>query len=116
MVPFGYHLVEHGPEVRTVLGQLYAVGLVYYLSLLPASRFRLQWREDGAWPYALWTVAAIGLLQAAIHWGGSLTSTVLAWCGFAGFVVLGALAVANVILLPRAVRQALTRPRLSAVS
>jgi len=38
MVPFGYHLVPQNGVLRTLTGQLFAVGLVCYLSLLPTAR------------------------------------------------------------------------------
>jgi hypothetical protein len=48
-------------------------------------------------------VASLGVLQVAVHVGGPLSGSVLAWLGFAGLIALGGLVVANGILLPVAV-------------
>jgi len=46
VVAFGYHLVPQNGMLRTLTGQLFAVGLVCYLSLLPASRLAF-WKDGG---------------------------------------------------------------------
>ena len=58
MVPFGYHLVPQNASLRTLTGQLFAVGLVGYLWLLPAS-FSIAWGSlrSTHWP-AIWCSSA----------------------------------------------------------
>ena len=42
MAPFGYHAVPENGEIRMLTGQLFAVGVVYFLSL------PLLMRQEGA--------------------------------------------------------------------
>jgi uncharacterized membrane protein len=143
MVPFGYHLVPQNGTIRTLTGQLFAVGLVGYLSLLPSSRLPRHKAHCGAKGgtslsaakgvfcgtttpfvpqgvppknrqviltrcliYAAASLAAVGLVQAAVHWGGQCTAVALGWCGLAGLLVLGALTLANLVLMAQTVLRA----------
>jgi len=105
MVPFGYHLVPQNGLIRTLTGQLFAVGLIGYLGLLPASRLRLWQEEDTRTSWACFgsVLVSLGVLQVAVRVGGPFSGAVLAWLGFAGLIVLGGLVIANGILLPVAV-------------
>lgn len=111
MVPFGYHLVPHGGDVRMLTGQLFAVGLVGYLSLLPLGRRHLQQPSGrrASWGYALGVAASTAILFWAVHRGGPIVGIVLAWVGLAGFVALTALVIANLVLLPSAVWRSVPR-------
>ncbi|OHB83339.1 MAG: hypothetical protein A2V98_21520 [Planctomycetes bacterium RBG_16_64_12] len=111
MVPFGYHLVPQNAVLRTLTGQLFSVGLVSYLSLLPASRLGLFEKEDkgSSWAYAAGVLASLVILQAAVHTGGRPAGVVLAWLGFLGLLALAALVTANLALLPGAIWRG-TRP------
>lgn len=114
MVPFGYHLVPQNGVLRTLTGQLFAVGLVCYLSLLPTSRMAF-WREGGkrAWPaYGVCVLGSVAVLQVVVHAGGRLAGVVIAWLGLAGLVVLVMLVLANVVLLVEATWRALRRTAL----
>ena len=109
MVPFGYHLVPQNGAIRTLTGQLFAVGLVCYLSLLPSSRWTS--RQDGdkhrSLAYAVCVLGSLAVLQAAVHAGGRLVGELLAWLGLFGFVALALLVAANIVLLPQAIWRAL---------
>jgi len=105
MVPFGYHLVPQNAALRTLTGQLFAVGLVGYLSLLPASRLGLPENANrhGLWAYVVGVLLSLGILQACVHVGGRPVGVVLAWLGFSGLLALAVLVAVNLVLLPGAV-------------
>jgi hypothetical protein len=99
MVPFGYHLVPHGASVRTVTGQLFALGLVYYLSLLPTSRLGLRVKENGTGPYAVWVAVSVAALQVAVHVEAGGAGVLLTVFGGVGLLVLATLLVVNLLVL-----------------
>jgi uncharacterized membrane protein len=102
MAPFGYHLIPQSAELRTLTGQLFAFGLVYYLMPLPAGRLGL-WQPSSlsdARGYYVACLATLPLLQLGVHLGGARTNIFLSWVGFAGFVLYAALAAANLVLVP----------------
>ncbi len=101
MIPFGYHLVPQNGEVRTLTGAVFAVGLLYFLSLEPASRLR-PWRETGNRSVAAYVVASLAagpVVLLAVRARSASLNPVLAWAGAAGFLLFTALALANVVLL-----------------
>jgi hypothetical protein len=115
MVPFGYHLLPQNGEIRTLLGQLFAVGLVGYLALLPASL--AGWRYRGnrwTWGYGLGVLASLAALQWAVHARFVLAGEVLAWLGLTGLAVLVLLGIANLVLIPWVLWRAVRRARAAA--
>lgn len=113
MAPFGYHWVAQNGAVRTLTGQLFAFGLVYYLMLNPAAQLGLwkESRKERPLLYALGGLLSLAALQLAVHWGGLATGVALAWTGFAGLLIYAALVLANFAALPRAVWGLLHRPQ-----
>ena len=111
MIPFGFHLVPQGGELRTLTGQLFAAGLVCFLALNPALRWR-PWDGTSGNPRAYWAalLAGLPLLLLAVHWESGLAVPVLAWLGVAGFLGFAALALANLALLSLPVWHRLHRP------
>jgi uncharacterized membrane protein len=104
MAPFGYHLVAQTGELRMLTGQVFAIGLVYYLMLLPSDRWA-NWQKLAPRKVAnyfalggLWIV----LLQFAVIWGGPRTNELLSWAGFGGLAIYGILVVLNVLLVATA--------------
>jgi uncharacterized membrane protein len=113
MAPFGYHWVAQNGAIRTLTGQLFAFGLVYYLMLNPAAQLGI-WKHDRrerVLLYALGGLVSIAVLQFAVHRGGIATGTALAWTGFAGLLIYAALILANFVALPRAIWGLLRRPQ-----
>ncbi len=111
MVPFGYHLVPQNALIRTLTGQLFAFGLVYYLVLNPAAQLNV-WGRNGPGnlrAYIFWILGSIGALQIAVHAGGVRTGAALAWVGFAGLLGCAALAITNLVLLPPTMQRLLRR-------
>ena len=111
MVPFGYHLLAQNGEIRMLTGQLFAIGLVYYLTLLPADYWH-RWREPLAHSvpgYFAAGVVPVLLLQTIVIWGGSRTNAVLSWLGFAGLLLYALLVIVNLLLLAGNVRELLSR-------
>lgn len=111
MIPFGFHLAPQGGELRTLTGQLFAAGLVCFLALNPALRWR-PWDGTSGNPRAYWAalVAGLPLLLLAVHWESGLAAPLLAWLGVAGFLGFAALALANLALLSLPVWHRLHRP------
>ena len=118
MVPFGYHLVPQNGALRTLTGQLFAAGLVGYLALLPAARWRCRPEDDrrGSRAYAAGLFGSLLVLQGLVHLGRRPTGIVLSWLGLLGLVVLAVLVAANGLLLPAAVWRALRRKPVSTAS
>jgi uncharacterized membrane protein len=111
MPPFGYHVFPQNAEVRTLTGQLFAFGLIYYLTLLPADRLQSKKRDPAQdlLSYAIAGLVTLPLLQLAVHLGGLRTNEVLSWIGFSGLVVYAMLVAANLMLLPPALWSILRR-------
>jgi len=111
MIPFGYHWVAQTGEERTLTGQLFAFGLIYYLTLLPADRLP-KWKalwECNSQSYLVGAVLILLTLQVDIAWGGLRTNAMLAWLGTTGLVLYAFLALANVLLLVLLAWQSLRR-------
>ena len=113
MAPFGYHWVAQNGTLRTLAGQLFAFGLIYFLALNPAAQFGLWKNSDREHlaHYALGGLLGIAALQLAVHRGGTATGVVLAWLGFAGLLVYAALVLVNFVVLPWAIWGFFRRPQ-----
>lgn len=105
MVPFGYHLVPQAGEVRTLTGFVFAIGLVYFLLLVPAVWLRLRLSEH-ARGYLAGMFAAAPALMIAIHFGGAVAAMVLSGLSVAGLAALALLSAANLLLIPLSLRRA----------
>ena len=100
MIPFGYHLLAQEGVARTVTGQLFGFGLVYYLFLNPADKWN-TWSDDEGWrvmAYLLFSLLGIPLLLLAILKGTTFAAGILAWTGFVGLLVLVVLVSANILV------------------
>lgn len=113
MIPFGYHFVPQSAALRTLTGFIFAFGLTYYLALTPAQHFGLWERKGRAWPYTLAALAGAPMMLLAIHHGGPWTALALAVFGTLGLLSYALLLIANLSMLPSALRQIL-RPGPSA--
>ena len=111
MIPFGYHLVPQGGEVRTLTGLLFAVALTYFLALNPALRWH-PWNSQSGNERAYWAGISISLplLLLAAHSESGLAALVLGWLGLAGLIGFAGLALANLALLSLPVWHRLHRP------
>jgi len=116
MIPFGYHLIAQTGEERTLTGQLFAFGLIFYLTLLPANRLP-KWKalwESNSHSYLIAAVMVLLALQVDIAWGGLRTNALLSWLGFAGLILYQLLVLTNIVLLLVFAWQSLhRRPKLS---
>ena len=105
---FGFHLVPHGPMVRTLSGQMFAVGVVYFLGRTVGRGQSSPGKPTGRWlkVYLLGTAAAVAGLQLLVHlewaWGAEVVN-VLALIGLGIFGGLAAALPAGLIVRrPRA--------------
>ena len=92
---FGFHLVPHGPTVRTLSGQVFAVGVMYFL-FRAVPRAQSSTPETTGWSLAgyLWgTVAAVIGLQWLVRLDRPWAVTVLDVLALLGLGVFGGLAV-----------------------
>jgi len=112
MVPFGYHFVPQGAILRTLTGQLFAIGLVYCLCLNPLARLNVGRRSvpGRLQPYAVAALAGMPALLAAIQFGGPVIARLLALMGLAGLAACLVLAAVNAVMLPMLAWQ-LVRPK-----
>jgi hypothetical protein len=99
MLPFGYHLAPQNGVIRTLTGQLFALGLVSYLSLLPLGSLGMDrgLNRRAGWAYVFGAAASLAALQWAVSAENPAVGRVLPWLGLAG---LTALALANLVLVP----------------
>jgi uncharacterized membrane protein len=109
VLPFGYHLVSQTGEIRMLTGQFFAIGLVYYLMLLPrdhwlSSRKSVVRSVPG---YFVTTLATVLALQAAVSRGGPRTNAILSWLGVVGLLIYLTLVTVNLLLLAMSARNAL---------
>ncbi len=107
VVVFGFHLVPHDPMVRTLSGQMFAVGVVYFLGqaalLGQSSPTEPTWRRLKV--YLLGTAAAAVGLQLLVRMEWASAAMVVNVLALVGLVVFGGLA--GVLLVRFMVR----RPR-----
>lgn len=105
MIPFGYHLIPQNPPLRTVTGEIFSVGMTYFLLLTPLGflNHHVGVIQRPAWPYVATIVAGIPLLLTLIQFGGATASIVLSWIGFLGLTLYAALCLANLVVIPAAI-------------
>ena len=48
VIPFGFNIIPHGPTVRAISGQLFALGVVYFL--FTAARLGKSRTKPGKYP------------------------------------------------------------------
>jgi uncharacterized membrane protein len=109
-VPFGYHLLTQTGEIRMLTGQLFAIGLVYYLMLLPEDYWP-KWRESlarGVPGYFMMSLTTVLVLQAAVIWGRTRTNVILSWLGLGGLLIYLTLVTVNLLLLAISARNSLS--------
>lgn len=101
IIPFGYHLVPHGPVIRTMTGFVFGLGMAYYLTLAPGEAFlwrRFDGRTAGT-AYALAAMAPLPFVLVSVQRGPALAGSVLAVLAAAGFAVTALLALGNGVSL-----------------
>jgi hypothetical protein len=106
MIPFGYHLLPQTALIRLLTGQLFAIGLVYYLMVLPRD-YSPRWREPVARsvPAYLATCATgVLLLMVLVTWGGPRSRALLSWMGLLGLLLCATMVLLNLVLLALAGR------------
>ena len=111
VVVFGFHLIPHGLTLRTVSGQLFAVGVVYFV-------FRAIWRAKGgpsktAGPskttgrwlmrYLLGTAQAVVLVQLLLRLGWAWAATLINILALAGLGAFAGLVAAFLVALSRSI-------------
>ncbi len=97
--PFGFHLIQHGPVLRTMTGVLCGFGIGTFLWLVPAAGWGVAEapiRNSAEALYVLGLCATLLLLPLAANLGGAVIGCVLQWLAAAGAVFLGGLVIANV--------------------
>jgi uncharacterized membrane protein len=127
IIPFGYHLVPHGPILRAATGQLFGYGMAYYLLLVPADRFNL-WCSSVPYPsrplwarvwgrsfYTISLLVAIPLVIFTATSGSALAINSLSYLAFAGLLAVVFLIAWNIFIL-LATAWATVRARASAAS
>ncbi len=99
IVPFGYHLVPHGPVLRTVTGFLFGVGMVYYLALVSAEALQLEGfaRNRSTTTYAIAALLPLPWVLLGVKYGSALLGSLLALLAAAGLAVTALLALANAV-------------------
>lgn len=101
MVPFGYHLVPHGPVVRTVTGFVFGLGMMYYLLLVPAEmlgRERLA-RSRSLIPFVALALLPLSLIVLTAQYGSALAGSLLSLLALAGLAATALLALGNAVAL-----------------
>jgi len=104
MVLFGYHLVPHGPTMRTITGQLFAIGIVYFLLLLPKKQWQISERKSPKLYLASIPLILL-FLQLLVHlpWNGP--AFFLEGMAILGLGILIGCSLLNLILIGSRVRR-----------
>ena len=110
VIPFGFHLIPHGPTIRTISGQLFALGVVYFLfKAIRHSKLRLDkpastQKYAGRWliRYSLVIAQAMVLLQLLLRLPWSWTGTLINVLALAGLGVFCGHLVALSVVFGRA--------------
>ena len=95
VIPFGFHLIRHGPTLRTISGQLFAVGVMYFLigavrgGESGAGNPTGPRRHTGRWLacYLLTIIQSVVLLQLLLRLPWSLVAAVVNGLALAGLGV-----------------------------
>ena len=92
VIPFGFHLIPNGPTVRAISGQLFALGVVYFLFMairLSKAHPKTN-RYAGRWfiRYLLITTQAVVLLQLLLRLPWLWVATVINTLALFGLVSL----------------------------
>ncbi len=101
VILFGFHLIPHGMTLRTISGQLFALGVVYFLfRAIRYDKFRMNKlkspsKHTGRWlmRYLLATAQAVVLLQLLLRLEWSWIATLINVLALVGLGVFGGLAV-----------------------
>ena len=109
VIPFGFHLIPHGPTLRSISGQVFALGVVYFLfTAIRHSRLRMDKLESpsaytGRWliRYLLGVIQAAVLLQLFLRLPWPWAATVINVLALIGLGVFVALAVMLLLSLGR---------------
>ena len=101
MVPFGYHLVPHGPVVRTVTGFVFGLGMMYYLLLVPAEM--LGWERlatnRSLMPFVAVALVPLPVIVSTAQYGSAVAGSLLSLLALAGLAVTALLALGNAVAL-----------------
>ncbi len=106
MLPFGFHLVQHGGLTRTLTGALFGFGLVYYLVLNPLTQWR-AWAGDSSLLTMLYfglLGMALGALLLAVSTGKMLAAWILIGTAVMGLLALFLCVLVNIAVLPLVLR------------
>ena len=102
MLPFGYHLIEHGPLLRLITGQLFGYGLIYYLLLIPLGESSISSARGAIVAYFTAACVGIAILPIAVFYGSQGVAQTLTTSCLLGLAVVAILAVTNIALIGRA--------------
>jgi uncharacterized membrane protein len=111
VILFGFHLIPHGLTVGAISGQLFAVGVVYFLFKgVRYGKFRVDKPKEprkhtGRWfmRYLLGTAQAVVLLQLLLRLGWSWAATLINILALVGLATFVGLAVALLLGLGRSI-------------
>ena len=95
VIPFGFHLIPHGLTVRTISGQLFAVGVTYFLfraiwyGKLRVDKSKSSSPYTGRWlmRYVLGTAQMVVLLQLLLRLPWAWAATLINVLALAGLVI-----------------------------
>ena len=97
MAPFGFHLVSHGPIIRTLSGVWFGFGVVGLLWLFPGEKF-FTGKSSTAMAKHLHVnlgLSSFILLPAFARWGGGVAAEILPWLALLGLVAIAGLTLTN---------------------
>lgn len=111
VILFGFHLIRHGLTVGTISGQLFAVGVVYFLfkgvryGKSGVAKPKQPRKYTGRWlmRYLLGTTQAVVLLQLLLRLGWAWAGTLINILALVGLATFMGLAVALLLSLGRSI-------------
>lgn len=102
MIVFGFHFVPHSATIRTLSGQLFIIGVFYFLWVNVQNRFTLEVKQDSPLWYFVTTVLALVFLQALVRLPFSFETGLVNFLGLLGIVSIVVFAIITAIsFLPK---------------
>ncbi len=97
-IPFGLHFIPETPEIRLLSGQLFSVGIVYFLTagLVENSRWKLP---ASCKNYIFATVLCLLFLQLVVRLPFPFAAAALNFSAVLGLVIFICLVIVNIISL-----------------
>lgn len=99
MIIFGLHLIPHNGSVRTISGQIFIYGVIYFLWLNIQNRWNLFNDKRDSKIYFLYLILLIPFIQLLVHLNFNFLYHILNLFGLIGLIFLIILSILNILTI-----------------